>query len=62
MCTIYLIYVHTISFTGDMTLPFAMGKRPSAPCLHAVTSVAHVFLSHVFLLEGANELMRYVSL
>lgn len=43
-------------------LPFAMGKWPSAPCLHAVTSVVRVFFSHAFLLQGANELMRYVSL
>ena len=53
---------HSILYRWHMTLPFAMGKHPSAPCLHTVTSVVRVFLSHVFLLQGANELVRYVSL
>lgn len=38
-----------------------MGKRPAAPCLHTVTPVVCVLLSCAFLLQGTNELMRYVS-
>lgn len=52
---------HCILYRRHMTLPFAMGKRPAAPCLHAVTPVVCVLLSCAFLLQGTNELMRYVS-
>lgn len=53
---------YSILYRWYMTLPFAMGKQPYAPYLHAVTSVVRVFPSHAFLLQGTNELMRYVSL
>ena len=53
---------HHILSRWHMTLPFAMGKRPPAPCLPTVTSAVRVFLSRAFLLRGANELMRYISL